>query len=306
MNTKNIFSGIFFITLGSLWILKSLEFITFSWLDFFRLWPVIFIFIGISIIPVKDWIKLVLQILMLALTIGLLFISNSDSSIHMSRKYRIEKVLDTTIVNNKIVEETISYNEEAITNATLNLEISASKVTFIKGLKLFEMADSTQSGKGEVEIEKRIINNKAELDVELYPLEDRTNIVPRFKVLLGEKPIWTINLDINATKGEIDLSQFKVEKINVSANASSVDLKLGSLLPKVMVIVESGASSIKVRVPKNMKCIVKKDNVLSSFNVKGLKKMEDGSFASSETAKTTGIIEINVAADVSSVDIMRY
>ena len=123
MNTKNIFSGIFFITLGTLWILKSLEFIAFSWLDVLRLWPVIFIFIGISIIPIKDWIKLVLQILMLALTISLLFLSYSENSIHFNRKYRIEKALDTTIVNEVMVEETTNYNEETITNATLNLDI---------------------------------------------------------------------------------------------------------------------------------------------------------------------------------------
>lgn len=306
MNTKNIFSGILFITLGTLWILKSLEFIAFSWLDFFRLWPVIFIFIGISIIPIKDWIKLVLQILMLALTIGLLFISNSENGIHFSRKYRIEKAIDTTIVNHQIGEESISYKEEDILNATLNIDIKASKVTFIKGKRLFEMADSTQSGKGEIEIEKRIINNRAELDVELYPLEERSNIFPRFKVLLGEKPIWDINLDLSATTGEIDLSQFKIEKLIVSANASTVNLKIGSLQPKVDLIIESGASSIKVRVPKDMKCIVKKDNVLSSFNVKGLKKMEDGTFVSSEPSKSKGVIEITIAADVSSIDIIRY
>ena len=306
MNTKNIFSGIFFITLGTLWILKSLEFIAFSWLDVIRLWPVIFIFIGISIIPIKDWIKLVLQILMLALTISLLFLSDSENSIHFNRKYRIEKALDTTIVNEVMVEETTNYNEETITSATLNLDISASKVTFIKGKKLFEMADSTQSGKGEVEVEKRIINNKAELDVRLYPVEDRTNIFPRFKVLLGEKPIWNINLDLSATTGEIDLSQFKIEKLIVSANASSVNLKMGALQPKVNVIVESGASSIKIRVPKNMKCIVKKDNVLSSFNVKGLNKLDDGTFVSTDPVKSKGTIEITVAADVSSIDIIRY
>ncbi len=306
MNTKNIFSGIFFITLGTLWIMKTLEFITFSWLDFFRLWPVIFIFIGISIIPIKDWIKLVLQILMLAGTIGLLFITNSENGIQVGRHYRIESMLDTTIVVNENSEVPSLYKEEDITSATLNLDISASKVTFYKGVELFKLADSTQSGQGDVEIEKRINDKNAIVDVKLYPVEKRSNIFPRFKVLLGEKPIWTINLDLSATSSEIDLSQFKVEKLNIEANASDFNLKLGNLCKNVFVTVESGASSIKVRVPKNMKCVVIKDNVLSSFNVKGLKKVGDDRFETSSNEKTEGVIEITIAADVSSVDIIRY
>lgn len=305
MNTKNIFSGIFFITVGSLWILKSLEFLTFSWLDFLRLWPVIFIFIGIGMIPMKDWIKLVLQILMLAITIGLLFISDTDYSIHASRKYRIEKNCDSTVVEN-VTWEDIVYSEENIKFASLNLSIKASKVSFVKGPRLFELADSTTSGKGEIEIEKVIKKDKAIIDAELYPVESRNNFIPRFKVGLGENPIWDINLDLQATEGIIDFSAFKIEKVTVIAQASSVNLKLGSLHPTVTVTVESGASAVKIQVPKNMKCIVKKDNVLSSFSVKGLKKQDDGSFVSSETVKTMGTIEITIAADVSSIDVVRY
>jgi hypothetical protein len=306
MNTKNIFSGVFFITLGTLWILKTLEFITFSWLDFLRLWPVIFIFIGISIIPIKDWIKLVLQILMLAATIGLLFIANGDNGIQMTRHYRIEKLVDTTIVENMILKDAPNFNEESILNATLNLEISASKVIFLKGTELFKLADSTQAGKGDVEIEKKINDKIAVVDVKLYPVEKRSNIFPRFKILLGEKPIWNIHLDLNATSSEIDLSQFKIETLNIEANASDVNLKLGALHKNVNITVESGASSIKVRVPRNMKCVVIKDNVLSSFNVKGLKKVDESTFSSSDSEKTVGVIQITIAADVSSVDIIRY
>lgn len=305
MNTKNVFSGIFFITLGTLWILKSLEFVSFSWLDFLQLWPVIFIFIGISMIPIKDWIKLVIQILMLAFTIGLLFVSDSDVSIHSTRKFRIEKITDQVIVDEEVVTEVV-YKEDSVKFAFLNLTISASKVSFVKGLKLFELADSTLNGKGEIEVSKVIKKDKAEIDAELYPVEERNNFVPRFKVALGEYPIWDINLDLKATEGIIDFSAFKIEKLTVVAQASSVNVKLGSNHPNVKVIVESGASSVKVQVPKNMKCIVKKDNVLSSFSVKGLKKQEDGTFISTETTKTVGVIEISIAADVSSVDVVRY
>lgn len=305
MNTKNIFSGIFFITLGTLWILKSLEFITFSWFDFLRLWPVIFIFIGISMIPIKDWIKLVIQILMLAFTIGLLFVSDSDCSIHSTRKYRIEKICDTVIVDETAIEE-IPTQEDSIKFASLNLSLSACKVSFVKGSNLFELADSTSNGKGEIEIQKVIKKDRAEIDAELYPVEERNNFVPRFKVALGAFPIWDINIDIKATEGDIDFSAFKIEKISVIAQASAVKLKLGSLHPNVKLIVESGASSVTLKVPKNMKCIVKKDNVLSSFSVKGLKKQEDGTFISTETNKTIGVIEISIAADVSSVDVVRY
>ncbi|HHT51590.1 MAG TPA: hypothetical protein GX007_00195 [Bacteroidales bacterium] len=69
MKYNQFFWGILLITVGVLWILHSSAVVTLCWLDVRKLWPVIFIFIGVSIIPVKDWIKFILNLLVLAVTV---------------------------------------------------------------------------------------------------------------------------------------------------------------------------------------------------------------------------------------------
>jgi len=78
MKSKNIFWGILLIAIGILWILKSLEVVTFNWWVFLKLWPLILIWMGIKVIPMKEIWKLTLNILVLFIGITLLLIMSNS------------------------------------------------------------------------------------------------------------------------------------------------------------------------------------------------------------------------------------
>lgn len=71
MKSRNLFLGIIILFIGVVSLLAALDVFDFSWSIAWRLWPILFIFGGISILPVKEWLKAVLLVLTLALGVAL-------------------------------------------------------------------------------------------------------------------------------------------------------------------------------------------------------------------------------------------
>lgn len=69
MKNKNLFLGIILLFVGIVALLGSLDILEFSWRVVWRLWPMLLIFIGIIVLPVKDWLKLVLLLVSLAASV---------------------------------------------------------------------------------------------------------------------------------------------------------------------------------------------------------------------------------------------
>lgn len=70
MKSRNLFLGILILTIGVVALLASLGLFEFSWRIAWRLWPILLIFVGITILPVQDWLKALL--LLVTLAIGVL------------------------------------------------------------------------------------------------------------------------------------------------------------------------------------------------------------------------------------------
>ena len=73
MRSRNLFLGIVFVAIGVLALLVSLDVIDFSWRIACRLWPLLLVFAGIVVLPVKDWLKAVL--LLVTLAVGVILYS---------------------------------------------------------------------------------------------------------------------------------------------------------------------------------------------------------------------------------------
>ncbi|MCL2414184.1 MAG: DUF5668 domain-containing protein [Bacteroidales bacterium] len=63
--------GYVLIFLGIVFFLQNFGWLVFSWSDFWRLWPLLLVFCGIAVIPMKNWLK---QIFAIFCGIGALFI----------------------------------------------------------------------------------------------------------------------------------------------------------------------------------------------------------------------------------------
>ncbi|MBL6963434.1 MAG: hypothetical protein ISR55_06400 [Bacteroidetes bacterium] len=69
---KSIIWGVLLIVLGTLFLLANMDVIDFYWRDLIQLWPMLLVFWGLSALPINNYIKLTLAILLIALMFYLL------------------------------------------------------------------------------------------------------------------------------------------------------------------------------------------------------------------------------------------
>lgn len=69
MKSRNLFLGIIILFAGVIALLAALDVIDFSWIVAWKLWPMLFIIMGIAILPVKEWLRSVLLLAALALCV---------------------------------------------------------------------------------------------------------------------------------------------------------------------------------------------------------------------------------------------
>ena len=82
MKSRNLFLGIIILFVGVIALLAALNVIDFSWIVSGKLWPMLFIIMGIAILPVKEWLRTVLLLVALALCVLLYRQESSHSMIN--------------------------------------------------------------------------------------------------------------------------------------------------------------------------------------------------------------------------------
>ena len=70
MKSRNLLLGIIVLFIGVVSLLVSLDVVDFSWHIAAKLWPLLFVFVGVMVLPVKEWVKALL--LLVTLFVGVL------------------------------------------------------------------------------------------------------------------------------------------------------------------------------------------------------------------------------------------
>jgi len=102
------------------------------------------------------------------------------------------------------------------------------------------------------------------------------------------------------------LRDLKINELDIDGGASSINLSLGELHSQSRVKINSGASSITIRVPESFACEVNTSTVLSSKDLPGFNKIGGGSYVTPDFSEKENNIIIDVEAAVSSLIILRY
>lgn len=312
MSYRKLFWGILLVIIGILFILKNMGLIWFDWWTIVRLWPLILILWGISLIPLKDSIKLILSLVAIALTF--LIVAKFDHrekpfmrwhSPNSDWSFSYDNDSDSTYSDE--FQELYQSYDSALTNATLSFEAAAGDFRLSDSLltdKLllfrkkgnigdYSMTSSDEEG-------KRNIQLKIE-DSEIK-FKNEGNMVSLY---LNPDPVWDFNFDIGAANINFDLSRFKIGNIDVDGGASSIDLKLGANTPETRVKIDAGAASINIDVPENAGVEIRTETVLTSRDFKGFRRISKGLHRTDNFETAASKIYIDVDAGVSSLNISR-
>jgi hypothetical protein len=305
MKTKNVIWGLVLVLIGTLFILKNLDIVYFSWHSIWRLWPVVLVLIGIAILPIKSGIKIALTIITLIIATIILvsfpkFHDWNSWSDNLDRN--IESPADTPMIDQKIFEP---YND-GITEAEMVFDAAAGNFKIDQSsTELFEFLREGNLGKYNYSMKE--LGNRRDIRIELDEGRVRNiDLKNNVSLKLNPAPLWDLKIDVGAASIDMDLSEFKIRKLDIDGGASSINIRMGNKQDDGKVMINSGASSITIRVPQDVACEVRVKTVLSSKNLEGFDRVSDGTYVTPGFAESSKNLVIQIEAAVSSLQVERY
>ena len=308
MSYRKIFWGLLLVLIGILFILKNTGVLFFSWHSMWQLWPVILILWGISLIPVKDWIKLVLSLVTVVIT----FFAIQQYGPKDNHKWNFEwndrnQRDDNNEDNVTTYNNVMSENYDSLTKyAELKLNI---------GVGNFNISDTTNmlievkhdNDNANYSMTARAEDSLTRIELSLEKGEfNEGKIRNNVNLKLNPNPIWDLDLNVGAAEVKFDLSGFKTRNLKIQGGASDIDIKIGAALPLTDVKLEAGAASIMVRVPESAGCEIISNTFMSSKDFKGFIKIGNQKYQTPNFASSTNKIMIDLQAGVARVDVVRY
>lgn len=304
MKFRNIFWGIILILIGLLFTFDNLNIIDFCWYNLWKLWPVVLVLWGISVLPVKDIIKVILVLLVLGASVT--FMLNNTVDWH-GNDFEISFSDHDYDYDHIMVEQefTIPF-EDTVPEARLDMEVAAGKFVLID--ESFELVDFEKKG-SMVDYKYTVKQLENSVDIDIY-MEDELNIKRksqnRVDMALNPYPVWDMSYDVGAADVEMDFSNLKIGNLNIDGGAASIVIKLGNTHDLTKVSIESGASSIKLKVPEESGCDLNISAVLSGKSISGFEKIDHGHYRTENFEEAENKIYVDVETAVSSYSIIRY
>ncbi len=316
MKQSNLFWGGILVTLGTLFILKNTDVIDFNWYYIFKLWPLLLILLGITLLPIKNFIKTTLTIFLLALTVILLLVNSNPYyrpfNIHWDHNYSRHgwnhKWDFHSNDNRKEISDQHFYEpyDEDIEEATLNINAAAGEFRILN--KTIHLLDFTRDGNIGPYYYSTRKNNKHQ-DIKISTKKKRIstkNIINDVYIKLNARPVWSFNIDAGAAEVELDLREFKTKHIDLDGGASDIQIRLGEKYEKTKLTIDSGVSSIQIFVPENSGCEIDTDTFLSSKTFDGFTRIKRGLYQTDNFEDAKNKVYINIDAAITNLSVIRY
>ena len=299
MKLSTLFWGVLLIVIGGLFLLNNLGIMNVNWETIWRLWPMILVFWGLSIIIGKQRPPWYAVALMIVLVLFMIIAAATSNWFHG----------DFDLVSGdgfqQKFEEPMAPNTE---KATFRLQSSAGRF-FIHDTTNQLVKAETEVNFGKYDLTKELSDNSAYVTLNFRGRNRSWNFGNgrnRVDVQLNAAPVWTINVEVGAASGDFDLSPFKVEELRLDAGASSMKVRLGDRAEETRVRVKTGAASTSIEVPESVGCEVRLQTALSGKRIRGFDKIGGNRYQTSNFESASKKIYIEVSAGVSSIRVDRY
>jgi hypothetical protein len=307
MKTSHIFWGTLFIVLGLLVLLNNFSPIGLYWEDLWQFWPVVLVLLGVSLMIRNRAGKIILAAsaaIFLAVTI---FASVKFTTGFINNDFEVS--FDDDHNSSYTMNEYKENYDPSITKAVLNLDAKAGDFNIDSSTSDLIYVKTKGTTSNNFNLTKNDDDGVSSLKLKMKKTRfhfGKNNYKNQVNVSLNEKPLWDLDLNVGAASIDLDLTKYKVEKLNVDMGAASLDVKLGALSESSEVTVNAGASSIDISVPEEVGCEIKTDDILSSNSYDNFQKIKSGLYRTSNFDEVQKKIYINIDCGISSVSVNRY
>ncbi len=312
MKYRHVFWAFILIAIGILFMLNNFGVLEFGFRTLWNLWPLILILWGISILPIRDGIKIIGLVGVLVLTV-IFFNRISDRSpwfhVHnfhgfSNRNWDDEE--DSTSTSN-YQPQNLSVPYDSLTGkGELKLEAAAGNFN-LQGVTSDFLTFNKTGDIGNYSITTTNENGRKQINLSLEKSGIRHSVNEnKVDIKLSDKPSWNLNFDIGAAEIKMDLRDYKIDTTNIDAGASSINIKIGEKNPLTVMTFNAGASSIKVDIPKASGCQIKSESFMISKEFEGFTKKGDGIYQTENFATGKNKIFLTVKTAISKIEINRY
>lgn len=310
MRSKDIFWGVVLVGIGLMFLLRNFDVISFDWYMFRTLWPVLIILLGVALLPINGFIRVILAFLIMAGSI--IFVSQQehedDDFFRFPKKFNWNWDRDDYKDDNQAwTDQSLSqsYNPD-ILNAVLELDAIAGDFKLdTTDDYLLKFEKEGNMGLYELKAEEAGSSVILRLRMEEGRVR-RMNRSNSATISLNPQPVWDIKMDAGAAKIDFDLEPFKVERVELDGGAASFKIRLGNLCDNTNLRIDAGAASIEVEVPESSGCEIFTSTVLTSREFEGFIKDSNNRYKTSNFEDATEKISIRIDAAVSSLKVVRY
>lgn len=319
MERKNILWGILLVIVGTLFLFDYYELIDFSFSNLLRLWPLLLIIWGISILPIK---KQYSNIITIALVFGGLLLASlvPHKSFHYSFSNGVSSSNvsvvdddDDTYTNSKHYSISYAANDSTLTTAKLDLNIGAGDLSITQPSEQywldFEANSNLQDYNGSMTTngtQAHFIIDSEEEGHRNFKLNNKSK--NKAKLRLSNKLLWDIELDAGAVEMYSDLRELRIRSLEINTGASDINISLGTLQKETHLNIDSGASSIDIEIPAAAYCEIKADGFISDLEAPGFIKNDKGVYTTKDVSADTADVQkiyIDIDSAVSAVNIHR-
>ncbi|RRB07466.1 LiaI-LiaF-like domain-containing protein [Larkinella rosea] len=336
MKRTGLFWGIALITLGVLFMARNYGWFYIDWDFFSRFWPVLIILAGLNLIfsrsnPAAALVTTVL----LAVSVPLAFFGffHNDRWNHgrwgndrYDYRYNHDDEDDDDDNSNdddhdndddqhenrpKVQTSHIAEPMDAtIDQATLKFESGAGRFYIGTPSDSLVEADTKMSvSKYSMSVNRN--DNSRSADIELKLDDDEIDIksgelVNLVDLRLNAKPTWSFDFGIGAGQANFDLSAYAVKSVKLGAGAAEIELKLGDRAPLSDVKIESGVTSVTLKIPKTVGCQVETQGALTFKKLDGFDEIGGGNYQTPGYGASAKKIIIHYEGGVSRFAVERY
>ena len=338
-NSRGFYWGSILIIFGILWLLRSMNLLQVNWRWILPYWPVLLILAGfILILSKSSATRGIVGVLITCSILGAVFnrtnrsIENQNWNFNwgqpdngwndpsydqddeeptdegQDRNYEEDR---SSRQNEQPIQGKFKYEfDPIIEKANFNLEAGAGSFEFDGTSGQLYEANTTSSFVGFTSnTSLNRLNKSAKVDLKMGEGNisfKNGNIKNEAKIKLNKTPIWTIDIGIGAGKGEFDLSEYKVEKLNISTGAANLKIRLGEMLGQSNVNIESGVAAVDLKVPNAVGCEIHIEGLLNSNDFNGFTKINNRLYRTDNFDQAAKKIIIKYTGAVSSLKIDRY
>lgn len=288
-NAGKFFFGLIVITIGILFLTQNLGWIKGDlFFNFWRLWPLILIGIGLSLLSFRGWfstlIGIIIGLVMVGLVLLIIFLPIGERG--------------------EIQVETINISKEALAKSAI-IEIK----TGAGELKISGGSDVLLSGSFESNFLQLFQKSELKGDIQRINLETRGKwpLVGKkwntLDLLINPGIPTSLNIDAGATKMDLDLTEVMIQELDIDEGASSIRINMGDKVEESRLRINAGVSSINITLPRSVGAQVTVDSGLSSKNLVNFVQIDSKHYESTNYGTAEKKINIDLKLGVSSLNI---